>query len=283
MTNEFHEKNRLSWNAATAAHNSHKGDQAAFFRNGGSTLFPEEVELLGGIDGLDLLHLQCNSGQDTLSLARLGANVTGVDISEEAIRFARDLSAQAHIPATFHRADLLTYFTEQARTPGRYDRVFASYGTLCWLSDIDAWAQGVAHSLKPGGRFVLVEFHPFLMIFDEQWEMRYDYFDHSPIASDGVSDYVALSREGLVPDGYEAGFEAFVNPHPSVEFFWGIGDVVSALAKSGLLIEQLREYPYANGWKGFDGMHDSGGRRMVPPQDTVRLPLMYGIAARRPE
>jgi SAM-dependent methyltransferase len=274
MTNEFHEKNRLSWNAATAAHNSHKGDQAAFFRNGGSTLFPEEVELLGGIDGLDLLHLQCNSGQDTLSLARLGANVTGVDISEEAIRFARDLSAQVHIPATFHRADLLTYFTEQ---------VFASYGTLCWLSDIDAWAQGVAHSLKPGGRFVLVEFHPFLMIFDEQWEMRYDYFDHSPIASDGVSDYVALSREGLVPDGYEAGFEAFVNPHPSVEFFWGIGDVVSALAKSGLLIEQLREYPYANGWKGFDGMHDSGGRRMVPPQDTVRLPLMYGIAARRPE
>jgi len=173
MANEFHEKNRLSWDAATAAHNSHKGDQAAFFRNGGSTLFPEEVELLGNIDGLDLLHLQCNSGQDTLSLARLGANVTGVDISDEAIRFARDLSAQTNIPATFHRADLLTYFAERARMPGRFDRVFASYGTLGWLSDIDAWAQGVAHSLKPAGRFVLFEFHT----FDEQWKMRFDYFD----------------------------------------------------------------------------------------------------------
>ena len=86
----LHEQNRLAWNEATRAHNSHKGDQAAFLRGGGSTLFPEEIELLGDLRDRPLVHLQCNAGQDTLSIAsRLGARVTGVDISDEAIDFAR--------------------------------------------------------------------------------------------------------------------------------------------------------------------------------------------------
>ena len=85
MRKHIHETNRLAWNAATQAHNSHKGDQARYLREGGSTLFPEEVELLGGLAGKSLVHLQCNAGQDTLSLAKLGATVTGVDISDEAI------------------------------------------------------------------------------------------------------------------------------------------------------------------------------------------------------
>jgi 2-polyprenyl-3-methyl-5-hydroxy-6-metoxy-1,4-benzoquinol methylase len=109
MSNPHHEQNRRSWNLATAAHNRHKGDQAAFFRAGGSTLFPEEVELLGELEGRDLVHLQCNAGQDTLSLARLGARVTGVDISDAAVEFARTLSHEAGIPADFHRADVLDW------------------------------------------------------------------------------------------------------------------------------------------------------------------------------
>src|SRR5918998_3195886 len=99
----MHEENRQSWNAATEAHNSHKRDQAAFLRNGGSTLFPEEIALLGDIAGRTLMHLQCNAGQDSLSLAARGAIVTGVDISDTAIAFARQLSADADISATFHR------------------------------------------------------------------------------------------------------------------------------------------------------------------------------------
>ena len=82
LRTDLHEANRLSWNAATVAHNSHKGDQAAFFRGGGSTLFPEELELLGPLAGRTLVHLQCNAGQDTLSLARRGAEATGVDPSQ---------------------------------------------------------------------------------------------------------------------------------------------------------------------------------------------------------
>src|SRR3972149_12175089 len=89
----IHEANRLSWNEATKAHNSHKVDQAAFFHAGGNKLFPEETELLGDVSGKSVLHLQCNAGQDTLSIKQLGAEkVTGVDISDEAIYFARRLS-----------------------------------------------------------------------------------------------------------------------------------------------------------------------------------------------
>ena len=112
--NQWHEANRLAWNAATAAHNSHKQDQAGFLRRGGSTLFPEEVGLLGDIAGRRLLHLQCNAGQDTLSLAKLGAVATGVDISDEAIQFARKLSADSGIPAAFHRADVYDWLAEAA-------------------------------------------------------------------------------------------------------------------------------------------------------------------------
>lgn len=274
---ELHEANRLSWNAATHAHNSHKGDQAAFFRTGGSTLFPEEIALLGDLHGLRLAHLQCNSGQDSLSLANLGATVTGVDISDEAITFARALAVAADHAAIFQCADIYDWFAQETAC---YDRVFASYGAVCWLSDLHRWAVGIAEKLVPGGRFVLMEFHPIAMYFDEHFQPAYDYFTKDPVCErSGVSDYVALSGQGLTPDGYTPGIRDFRNPHPSYEFYWGIGDVVTALAQAGLVLEQLHEYPYVNGWRPFENMRDLGGRRCALPETTPRLPLMYGLSA----
>src|SRR5258705_13338436 len=98
MSHELHQQNRRSWNHATRAHNAHKGDQAAFLRGGGSTLFPEELELLGDLHGKRLVHLQCNAGQDTLSLAARGAQGTRVDISVEASAFARKLPTDTGSP-----------------------------------------------------------------------------------------------------------------------------------------------------------------------------------------
>lgn len=279
MRTDLHEANRLSWNAATVAHNSHKGDQAAFFRNGGSTLFPEELELLGDVAGRSLLHLQCNSGQDSLSLARLGAEVTGVDISDEAIDFARSLSAESGIAATFEREDVFTWLGQAARDGRSFDRVFSSYGAILWLSDLKVWARGIASVLKSGGHFTLVEFHPFAMIFDPSWTPHYDYFGGGVIEEPGVGDYVAESGTGLTPDGAQMGVAGFQNPHRSYEFAWGISDVVSALLSAGLRLDRLVEYPYANGWRGFERMVDIGGRRMVPPDDMPRLPMMYGLVA----
>lgn len=279
MQSHSHEINRLSWNAATVAHNSHKGDQAVYFRDGGSTLFPEEKELLGDLTGLEVLHLQCNSGQDTLGLVQLGGRVTGVDISDEAIRFATKLSADSGLPATFHRMDVYDYFTAAVETGVQYDVIFASYGTVCWLSDIAAWGQGIHDLLKPGGRFVFVEFHPFTMIFDEAWKFHYDYFPNGPVSSPGVSDYVAQSGNGLALGEYLTGIENFVNPHPAHEFAWGVGDVITSLAKAGLVIVRLDEYPYANGCALFEGMWDYGGRRMMPPKGMPTIPLMYRVLA----
>lgn len=154
MRKDLHEANRLSWNAATQAHNSHKIDQAGFLRRGGSTLFAEELALLGDVRGLRIAHLQCNAGQDSLSLAALGALVTGVDISDEAIAFARRLSTDSGIAANFTRADIYDWLErEAAENPASYDIAFSSYGFLCWLSDLTVWAKGIHAILKPGGRF----------------------------------------------------------------------------------------------------------------------------------
>ncbi len=274
MQRELHEKNRLSWNHATRAHNAHKLEQAAFLRQGGTTLFPEELELLGPLEGKSLLHLQCNAGQDSLSLSRLGARVTGVDISDEAIDFARKLSEQTGIEAEFHRLDVYAWLESSPV----FDLVFSSYGALCWLSDLDLWAGGVARALAPGGRLVLVEFHPVFMCFELDWSLRYPYFPSGPIAwQSGVSDYVGPE---LAPSGFQAG-DPFHNPAPCYEFQWPLGTVLTAIARAGLRLERLEEYPYANGYRAFERMRDLGERRFAPPAELPALPLMFGLVAVR--
>jgi SAM-dependent methyltransferase len=190
---DLHEQNRASWNLATRAHNSHKHDQAAFFRDGGSTLFPEEIALLGELRGKRLVHLQCNAGQDTLSLVALGASVVGVDISDEAIAFARALSLESGIAAEFVRADVLDWLGDIARSESRFDLAFCSYGVVGWLSDLEPWAHGIHEVLEPGGRLVYVDFHPLVWSLDEQFRFAKDpYFAPGRVFTDPVRDYVAL-------------------------------------------------------------------------------------------
>ncbi|CAQ85597.1 MULTISPECIES: class I SAM-dependent methyltransferase [Photorhabdus] len=280
MNKKFHEANRLSWNAATIAHNSHKGDQAAFFKQGGNTLYPEELSLLGDIKGLNILHLQCNSGQDTLSLAQYEANVTGVDISDEAINFARQLSADSDIPAQFHRADIFDWM-EQAITKNlQFDRVFCSYGVLFWLSDLKNWAKLISQLLAPEGKFILVEFHPVTLCLNAQWQPCNDYFgENSVVEAEGVVDYVADCAETLCLNEIIKGITDFQNPHPSYEFYWGIHEVLNALIQAELRIEQFNEYPYSNGWSGLAGMRHIGGGKLAQPEGMPRIPLMYSVLA----
>lgn len=274
-----HEQNRRSWNAVTPAHQSHKHDQAGFLRRGGSTLFPEELELLGAIDGLRVAHLQCNCGQDTLSLASLGARVTGVDISDAAIEQARGLSAESGIEADFVRTDVLDWLDEAAATGERFDRVFSSYGTIGWLGDLPRWARGVASILGPGGKLVLLEFHPLVWSFDGEGRVIEPYFIDGPLQEEGVRDYVARSGDDLVPMGRAEGIEGFVNPEPSVGFQHTVAQTVQAIADAGLFVEALREYPYANGCKVFDGMERLPGRRYGMPPGVPSMPLMLGLVA----
>jgi SAM-dependent methyltransferase len=275
---DAHETNRRSWNAVTIAHNSHKKDQATFFRKGGSTLFPDEVELLGELSGKNLLHLQCNCGQDTLSLAHLGAKVTGVDISDDAIAFARQLSADSGIPATFERADLFAWLA--SAEPEQFDLVFSSYGVLGWLSNLSQWARGIARALRPSGRFVLLEFHPTMTMLKEDWTPGFSSMGgvEEPF-EEGIGDYVGYSGDAMTPSGHQEGIVDFVNPHPVIEFGWSVGDIATALLDAGLRIEALREYPYSNAYAPFEGFRRIEGNRFTMPENRPAIPMMLGIVA----
>lgn len=270
-----YDSTRLSWNHATKNHNAHKGDQAAFFRAGGDVLFPEEIALLGDLTGRTLVHLQCNAGQDTLCLARRGAVAHGVDLSDEAIRFARSLSADSGIPATFEQAEVVDWLH---RTERRFDIAFSSYGAIGWLPDLGAWAAGVRRVLNPGGRLVLVEFHPLIWSWGPDLRpTKDDYFATTPFL-DPVSDYVAESGLGL---GVVKIGESVPNPHPAHSWQHTLGDVVTSVAKSGLIVDELHEYPHSSGCRFHPDLVPDG-RRWVWPEGIARTPALFGLCARRP-
>jgi SAM-dependent methyltransferase len=216
-------------------------------------------------------------------LAALGAAVTGVDISDEAILYAGRLSTETGIPADFVRADVYDWFEEATRQGRRFDVVFSSYGVVGWLPDLETWARGISDVLRPGGRFVLVDFHPVAGMFDEPWNLVHAYPSGGEprLFQEGVGDYVAESGGGLTPAGFTEGVREFENPHPYYLFRWGLGEVVTALAGAELRILALKEYPYSNGERLFPRMRELPGRRMSLPEGVPAVPLMYGISAKK--
>lgn len=276
------EQNRRSWNAVVPAHTSHRADEAAFLRNGGSTLFPEELALLGDIRGCRLLHLLCNTGADSLSLAARGAIVTGVDLSDAAIAYAQALSESSGISATFVQADVYEYIATAVANNVRFERIYAGYGVICWLRDLDAFAAGIAALLASGGRFVLMEFHPASNMFTADWRLAHAYPQGGArLELPGVGDYVGAAAGGLSPSGFLPGVRDFTNPEPCILYRWGLGEVVTALAQAGLRLRELHEYCYVNGERPFERMVPAEGRRLRPPPDVPAIPLMYGLAVER--
>lgn len=150
--------NKAAWDKRTSLHIGSKFYDVAAFKAGKSSLNEVEINQLGNVEGKKLLHLQCHFGQDTLSLARQGAIVTGVDISTEAIHQANILKENLGLEATFIAQDIYHYGRENKE---QFDIVYSSYGVLCWLPDLTLWADVIANSLSVGGEFHLVEFHAF--------------------------------------------------------------------------------------------------------------------------
>jgi SAM-dependent methyltransferase len=270
------DETRRSWNVATRAHNSHKRDQAAFFKGGGSTLFPEELELLGDVRGKRLLHMQCNAGQDTLSLVTTtGARVTGVDMSDEAIAFARTLSTESGVEARFELSEACAFFET---TSERFDVVFASYGALPWIEDLARYMRGVA---RVAGRAVFLEFHPLAWSFTPEWSATADpYFAEGRAFVEAVNDYVASSGAALAPSGFVEGVKDYVNPHKAHGYQHTVAHILQCVIDAGLRIDVVREWPYSNGCKMNAGLVDIGNHRFAPPPG-VSLPLMLGLSATR--
>jgi len=265
---------RASWNVATRAHNAHKRDQAAWLKQrDATTLFPEELELLGPLSGVHLLHTLCNSGQDTLSLAKHGAVVTGVDMSDEAIAFARALARDTAIPATFIESEMLAYF--DSAPANAFDVCFGSYGCLTWIDDIARFFRGCARVLKPGGRVVYLEFHPLA------WSLHGDpYKAPGHDFASPVNDYVGASMGALSPSGHIDALDGgeYVNPHNAHSAQHTIEDLVNAIIDAGFTLTRLREWDYSNGCSLHPNMKLIDGNRWV---HEPSWPLMLGLAARR--
>ncbi len=167
--------NKNTWNTKTPVHLNSEFYGLEEFIKGKTSLKQIELDLLGEVKGKKILHLQCHFGQDTLSLARMGAEVTGVDFSDTAIKEANLLTQKINQSARFICCDV---YSLPEHLDEEFDLVYTSYGTIGWLPDLNKWAQIIHRFLKPGGKFVFVEFHPVVWMFDDNFkEIKYNYFN----------------------------------------------------------------------------------------------------------
>jgi ubiquinone/menaquinone biosynthesis C-methylase UbiE len=267
MNEEYLEDNLKLWDERVSVHLDTAFYGMEAFRQGASSLTHIERQALGDVRGKRLLHLQCHFGQDTLSWARLGAEVTGVDFSPQAIATARSLSAELGLPARFVQSDIYALPEVLDET---FDVVFTSYGVLKWLPDIDRWGQIVARYLRAGGTFFLVEFHPFLYVFDYQQatQIEHTYFvGAEPISYDETGTYADMQA------GAETTRRAHSWPHP-------VSRVIGALLAAGLRLESFEEYPYST-LGCFPFVREQAPERFVHQTHPGMVPLLYSIKASR--
>lgn len=217
--------NRSLWNDKVATHLQSAFYDVKGFIAGKSSLNDIELGLLGDVQGQSILHLQCHFGQDTIDLSRRGAICTGLDLSDESIQAAKSLASQCGTNTRFVCGDV---YSAPELIDERFDIVFTSYGTIGWLPDIQRWAAVVKTMLKPGGRFVFVEFHPVVWMMDYDFEkVAYSYFNRGPIVED---------TEGTYTDGDQP------PTHSSISWNHGIGEVLSALLSTGLKLKSFEEF-----------------------------------------
>lgn len=253
--------NRALWDQKTEFHYNSQFYDVESFLNGRSSLNDIELALLGNVSGKSILHLQCHFGQDTLSLARLGAHVTGVDLSGAAITKARELNDKLELNGQFVCSDI---YDLPKVLEGKYDIVFTSYGTIGWLPDIERWAGVVAHFMKPGGRFVFAEFHPVLWMFSNDFShVQYSYFNGAPIVE---------TLEGTYADK-----SAAMN---ATEVGWnhGLAEVMNALKASGLSIVSFQEYDYSP-YNCFHNMVKAAPGKYYIAGLEQKLPMVYSLVA----
>ena len=255
------------WDARVPLHVDSRFYDVAGFVAGRSALRDFEREELGSVAGLDVAHLQCHFGLDTLSLARLGARVTGLDFSEPAIEAARQIAVDCGLDAEFVAADV--YDAVAALDHRTFDLVYTGLGALCWIPDLVGWARVVDELLRPGGTLYLAEFHPLhQMTADDDLTLTHGYFGEA----DGLrwdDDFTYTEHASL-----GASYESWEWTHP-------LSAVITSLLDRGLVLESFHEHPFTL-WQRWPFLerHDDGTWHM--PADRPSLPLVYSLRARKP-
>ncbi len=263
------EINRRNWNERTPVHAASEFYDVAGFRNGRITLNDIERTEVGSVEGKSLLHLQCHFGMDTMSWARLGAQATGVDISDAAIDLAQALNDELQLNTRFIRSnvyDLPDVLDEE------FDIVYMVMGVLCWLPDLSEWAHIIARFLKPNGIFYILDGHPFSHVFEseenqagvQELRVRYPYFKKTEgeFYEGGNHSYAG---SGII----EAG---------CYEWQHSVGEILNAILDAGLRIQFFHEFAHS-GYKAFSCMEKGrdGWWRLTSHNDSV--PQLFSLKA----
>jgi SAM-dependent methyltransferase len=271
--NEYIDTNRRHWDELVPRHlKATSTYDVDSFKRGHSSLMGVEREEFGDVRGKLLLHMQCHFGMDTLSWAREGAIVTGVDFSPQAIKVARSLASELRIEASFVESDI---YELPQNLDSAFDVVFASYGVLCWLPDFPAWARIAAGFVKPGGVLYVLDDHPISHALADDSEtgslrLSYPYF-------------AAAGALMFDDDGSYADASAKLENRRTFEFNHELGEIISSLVDSGLQIEFLHEFPFA-GWQRLACMEQGDdGYWRLPEPDRLKVPFLFSIKARKPD
>lgn len=268
------EINRARWDALAAVHGAgipgghYDLDAVAAGRGLGDVEAAAVAAAVGSVEGLDVLHLQCHVGIDSIALARTGARVTGVDLSPASLAAAAALAERCGVSLELVEAEATAL---PPALHGRFDVVYATVGVLCWIEDLDAWMRSVAAALHPGGRLVLVEVHPLYSMALTFDPLVVDF----PYAFDGP-------REFDEPGSY-ADPDAKVAATKEVAYAHSLGEIVTAAVRAGLRIDALDEHLDADtDPRGTVAVQEADGRFRVRLGGVEPIPLLFTLLATRP-
>lgn len=255
--------NKKLWNQKTEIHYDSDFYDVDSFIKGKDSLNLIEIGLLGKIEGKRILHLQCHFGQDTISLARHGAWPTGIDFSENAIKKAKRLNESLGTNVRFIKSDI---YKLPEILDEKFDIVFTSYGVIGWLPEMNKWADIINHFLKPGGEFIMVEFHPVIWMFSNDFKkIEFSYMDPAPIIEELEGTYT--DRNAQIKE-------------KSVSWNHGLSTVLDSLIKSGLIITDFKEYNYSP-YDCFNNTikTDDGNYKIKGLED--KIPMVYSVKAKK--
>jgi len=264
MSDDYLDINRKSWNARTELHfNSSFYDNNTFLE-GRNSLNSIELDLLGDVSGKKILHLQCHFGQDTISLSRMGAKCTGIDLSDKAILKGKELAKVTDENVRFICSDV---YGLETVLDEYFDIVFTTYGTIGWLPDLNRWAAVIDRFLKPGGDFVFAEFHPVVWMYNENFsDLAYSYFNRERIEEEKEESYSEGKLERSVQE---------------VSWNHDLGEVLSALLKRELRIREFHEFDYSP-YPCFKEMVEGESGKFYIPKLAGKIPMVYSLKAEKP-
>lgn len=226
---EYFSANQKLWDTKTQAHVKSDFYDMEAFLNGTNSLRKIELAELPDLNGLSVLHSQCHFGQDTLSMQRMGAQCTGIDLSSVAIAKAKELNEKMGLAAVFHNCNV---YDIDLHVQEQFDLVFTSYGVIGWLPDLDRWAYQMASRMKEGGMFYMAEFHPTMYMYDwDKHVLGYNYF-HDPAPTMEIEEGTYADRDAAIS---------------MKEYFWQhhMSEIIQSLLDHDLEIVAFNEYDYS--------------------------------------